>query len=88
MQILATVQGIAISNESKLQLNTSVGMYLDRYLEVQSTQGGCDEKYCGVRVYLEPSQPRLRAELGSRPGIGGASGLQPISDHATMRRVP
>ena len=40
MQILATVQGIALSNESKLQLDTSVGMYLDRYLEVQSTQGG------------------------------------------------
>jgi hypothetical protein len=38
MQILATVQRSALSNQSKSQLNTSVGTYLDRYLEVQSTQ--------------------------------------------------
>jgi hypothetical protein len=69
MQITATVQGSALSNESKLQLDSSVGTYRDRYLEVQSTQGGCDEVYTRVRVDLVPSQPRLRAGLGSRPGI-------------------
>jgi hypothetical protein len=70
MQILAMVQGSALSIESKVQLDTSVGMYRDRYLEVQSTQGGCDEVYTRVRVDLVPSQPQLRAGLGSRPGIG------------------
>jgi hypothetical protein len=70
MQILATVQGSAMSNESKLQLDSSVGTYLDQYLEVQSTQGGCDEICTRVRVDLVPSQPRLRAGSGSRPGIG------------------
>jgi hypothetical protein len=59
-----------MSNESKLQLDTSVGIYRDRYLEIQSTQGGCDEIYTRVRVDLVPSQPRLRARSGSRPGIG------------------
>jgi hypothetical protein len=39
MQILAMVQRSALSNESKLQLDTSVGTYLHQYLEVQSTQG-------------------------------------------------
>jgi hypothetical protein len=59
-----------MSNESKLQLDSSVGTYLDQYLEVQSTQGGCDEICTRVRVDLVPSQPRLRAGSGSRPGIG------------------
>jgi hypothetical protein len=69
MQILATVQGSAMSNEPKLQLDSSVGTYLNRYLKVQSTQGGCDEICTRVRVDLVPSQPRLRAGSGSRPGI-------------------
>jgi hypothetical protein len=45
MQILAIVQRSVLSNQFKLQLNLSVGMDRDRYLEVQSTQGGCDEIY-------------------------------------------
>jgi hypothetical protein len=55
-------------------LDTSVGMYRDRYLKVQSTQGGCDEIYTRVRVDLVPSQPRLKAGLGSRPGIATVQG--------------
>ena len=61
MQILATVQGSALSNESKLQLDPSVGRYLHRYLEVQSTQGGGDEIYCDARVDLVPRKTPPRA---------------------------
>ena len=38
MQILATVQGSALSNESKSQLYPTLGTYPDRYLEVYLTQ--------------------------------------------------
>ena len=57
MQILAMVQGSALSDQSKLQLDTSVGMYLDRYLEVQSTQGGVMKYTRGYPYIWSPASP-------------------------------
>jgi hypothetical protein len=39
MQIVVMVQRSALSNISKFQPDPALGMYLDRYLGVQSTQG-------------------------------------------------
>jgi hypothetical protein len=58
-----------MSNESKLQLDPTSGTLRHQYLEEYSTEGGRDEIYQGLRVYLVPRKTPLRAECRWRLGI-------------------